>query len=108
MIRLERLAAGEPNDHTQETIAETTREEMRRYLAPLLKEGVLEPPEGQTDEMLGRCLECGMLVGRDGRCIVKLWNPWCADLEIYMPWADTGVSCLWQDPTGKCQWSRSW
>jgi len=39
---------------------------------------------------------------------VKLWNPWCADLEIYMPWADTGVSCLWQDPTGKCQWSRSW
>ena len=46
VIKLERLMAGEPGDHTQQTIAETTREEMRRFLAPTPKEG--EDP-GEND-----------------------------------------------------------
>jgi hypothetical protein len=39
VIKLERLLAGEPTEHTQETIAQVTREEMHRFLAPPLKEG---------------------------------------------------------------------
>lgn len=59
-------------------------------------------PEGQTEANIKRCPECGMFVNDEGLCIVKLWNPWCAHIDVDM--TDTTISYSWDDPTGKCQW----
>jgi len=45
-VEKERLIRGEPGDHTQLTIAEVARGEMRRFLGPEPEEGAAPEPSG--------------------------------------------------------------
>jgi hypothetical protein len=70
-------------------------------------DGRITAPEGKYEEdFLARCLECGMFVDAEGRCLVKFHNRWYSTFWVDRPWVPNGSLTMysWHSWKGEHDW----
>jgi hypothetical protein len=64
-------------------------------------ETITAPDGVYKDDFLAQCVECGMFVGADGRCIVRRCRDGYAEPQIERPWSESGSITMYSSRADK-------